>query len=134
MGSGRWQSGAYQCMYGGIDQIGSAYGESVREGGGLGGRWQNRRGKATLHRLDGLESRAALESLVQVKSQSAGSHYGQLEWMEGEKKDGENSWCRPEVEVRKSNCSPSSPANHMTRFSKPSRLLPCSISSDDDGF
>lgn len=33
-------------------------------------------------------------------------------------------YSRPEVEVRKSNCSPGAPANHMTRFSNSSRLLP----------
>lgn len=50
--------------------------------------------------------------------------------------DGENSWSRPEVEVRKSNCSPGARANHMTRFSKPpfsSRLLPCTVAATFSG-
>ncbi len=109
--------------------ISGDYSQPVGEGGGLGGgRQRNWRREATLHGLDGLESRTAPESLVQVESQSAGSHCGQLEWVGGGRGDGEKSWTRPEVEVRKSNCSPSSSANHMTRFSKPplpSRLLPC---------
>lgn len=126
MGSSRWQSKTHQRGCGGIDRVSEAYGKPVGEGGGLGGgRQRNRRRKASLHGLDGLESRTTPKSLVEVKSQSAGGHCGQLEWVGGGKGDGEKSWSRPEVEVRKSNCSPSSPANHMTRFSKPSRLLPC---------
>lgn len=130
MESDRWQSKRYQRGCDAIDRVCWAYGESVGEGGGLGGgRQRNRRGEASLHGLDGLESRTTPKSLVEVESQSAGSHCGQLEWVRGGKGgDGEKSWTRPEVEVRKSNCSPSSSANHMTLFSKrpiSSRLLPC---------
>lgn len=72
------------------------YGEPVGESGGLGGgRQSNGRGKATLHGLDGLESRTAPESLVKVESQAAGSHCGHVGWVGEGEGDGEKSWSRP---------------------------------------
>lgn len=53
-----------------------SYRESVREGGGLGGGRERHRGsKASLHRLHGIESSTAPESLLEVKRQATGGHY-----------------------------------------------------------
>lgn len=58
--------------------IGRAYGESVGEGGGLGGGRQNRGRKATLHGLDRLQGRTSAGCLVQVESKAPRSHCARL--------------------------------------------------------